>query len=86
MKELGHPKFVATNWYGVFVPAKTPDALVARLNAGLRQVVKSPEIVESLRKLDSRASDLDAAGFARFVQEEIPFWKSLADQTGVKVD
>ncbi|AEB85496.1 Bug family tripartite tricarboxylate transporter substrate binding protein [Alicycliphilus denitrificans] len=89
MKELGHPKFVATNWYGVFVPAKTPDALVARLNAGLRQVVKSPEIVESLRKLDSRASDLDVAGFARFarfVQEEIPFWKSLADQTGVKVD
>jgi tripartite-type tricarboxylate transporter receptor subunit TctC len=38
MKELGYPKFVVENWYGIFVPAKTPTALVNQLNKEINKI------------------------------------------------
>ncbi|MCA0243403.1 MAG: tripartite tricarboxylate transporter substrate binding protein [Proteobacteria bacterium] len=86
LKELGHSKFVATNWYGVFVPANTPPGLVTRLNAAIRQSMKSPEVVDNLAKLDSRVPDLSAAEFGEFVKKEVPYWKTLVATTGVTVE
>lgn len=86
LKELGHDRFVATNWYGVFVPIKTPAALVAQLNTAIRQALKAPEVANSLAKLDSRVSDLSVAEFSEFVKAEAPYWKSLVAATDVKVD
>ena len=85
-KEMGHGKFVVTNWYGVFVPAKTPEALVHRMNAALRQSMKAPDMAASLAKLDSQAGDHGAAQFATAVRGEIPYWRNLVTTTGVTVD
>lgn len=86
LKELGHAKFVATNWYGVFVPSKTPSELVTRLNAAIRQSMKSPEVVDNLAKLDSRVPDLSATEFSDYVRKEVPYWKTLVATTGVTVE
>lgn len=85
-QEVGHPKFVVTNWYGVFVPAKTSASLVNRLNASFRQVMRSPEIAASLTKLDSQATDQTAAQFAESVKSELPYWKTLVTTTGVTAE
>src|SRR5262249_22718855 len=47
LKEAGFD-LVASGWYGVFVPAGTPDAVVARLNAGVAGAVQSPQVKERL--------------------------------------
>ena len=86
MKEMGYPKFVVTNWYGVFVPKGTPPELVKRLNAGIRESLKSPEVAEALTKLDSQNVGSDAVQYQQFVTKEGPFWESLVKQTGAKVD
>jgi tripartite-type tricarboxylate transporter receptor subunit TctC len=86
MKELGYPKFVVANWYGVFVQAKTPSALVSRLNAEIRKILKSPETVGVLDNMGSETSDYAADQYAQFVKKEIPFWESLVKQTGAKID
>jgi len=86
MKELGYPKFVVTNWYGVFVPKGTPADLVNRLNASIRETLKTPEVAEALTKLDSQNVGYDAAQYQQFVKKESPYWETLVKQTGAKVD
>jgi len=45
LAELGYPSLSAiTQWYGFIAPAKTPAAIVARLNRELRQIVEMPEV------------------------------------------
>jgi len=86
MKELGYANFVIENWYGVFAPAKTPTAVVHRLNQDLAKVMKSPDVAASLAKMGSG----DVAGpveqFNQFVQKELPYWESLVKRSGAKAD
>lgn len=86
MKELGHPNFVIENWYGIFAPAKTPPALVARLNRDLRKVLKSPEAARSLADMGSRDVTGSSEQFAQFIEKELPYWESLVKRSGAKVD
>jgi tripartite-type tricarboxylate transporter receptor subunit TctC len=86
MKELGYPNFVVTNWYGVFVPATTSAALVNQLNAAIRAVLKSPDVVEKLAAQGSATSDYSADEYRQFVKREVPYWESLVKKTGAKVD
>jgi len=43
ISEAGVPGFEAVNWFGLFAPAKTPKAIVARLNDAVVKVVRAPE-------------------------------------------
>jgi len=86
MKELGYPNFVVTNWYGVFVPATTSPALVNQLNAAVRSVLKTPDVVEKLAAQGSATSDYSADEYRQFVRREVPYWESLVKKTGAKVD
>jgi tripartite-type tricarboxylate transporter receptor subunit TctC len=86
MKELGYPSFVIENWYGVFVPAKTPATLVQRLNLDLNKVLKSPDVAASLEKMGSSDVAGTSEQFSRFIIKELPYWESLVKRSGATVD
>lgn len=46
--EQGFPGLVFFNWEGVFAPAKTPDDVASKIEAGLRQVLRDPEVHSKL--------------------------------------
>lgn len=46
--EAGLPGFEAEQRYGLIAPAGTPDAIIARLNAALRQALASPEVIQRI--------------------------------------
>ena len=86
MKELGFPKFVVENWYGIFVPAKTPTALVNWLNKEINKTLLSSEVAESLSKMGSLNSVQTPEQFAAFVKKEIPYWELLVKQSGATAE
>lgn len=86
MKELGMPEFVTENWYGVFAQAKTPPALVQRLNAALNKVMDSPEVQAKLEQMGSSAVKRTPEAFATFIAKELPLWESVVKRSGAKVD
>ena len=86
MKELGYPKFVVENWYGVFVPAKTPTTLVNLLNKEINKVLSSGEAAESLSKMGSLNSEQTPEQFSAFIKKEIPYWELLVKQSGATAD
>lgn len=86
MKELGYSSFVIENWYGIFVSAKTPAALIQRLNLEVTKVLKSTEVAASLIKMGSSDVAGTADEFSQFVTKELPYWESLVKRSGAKVD
>ena len=86
MKELGLPDFVVENWYGVFAPAKTPPALLQRLNQALVKVLHGKEVETSLEKMGSSDVPETQEAFAKFIARELPLWESVVKRSGAKVD
>ena len=48
--EAGLPGFSSVTWFGLYLPAGAPPALVAKVNQAFNNAVKAPEVVESLRR------------------------------------
>jgi tripartite-type tricarboxylate transporter receptor subunit TctC len=86
MNEAGFKDFAFENWYGLFVPAKTPAALVQRLSTELQQVLKSPEVTAKLTELGSRDVSGTPEQAARFIAKEAPHWETVVKRSGATVD
>lgn len=86
MREQGLSNLEVDTWYGVFAPAGTPGAVIAKINGELNLLLKIPEIRDVLAK-----QGLDAAGgsperFAERVRQEIPRWTRVVNAAGIKPD
>jgi len=85
--ESGLPGFEASAWDGVFVPAGTPQPIVQRLNAALRQALEDPELAAAL--LARGAQPVTATtpdSFARFIATSAERWGLAVRASGAKVD
>jgi tripartite-type tricarboxylate transporter receptor subunit TctC len=51
------PGYEAANWYGIVVPARTPQAVIAKLNGEISRILRMPDVKE---KLDSFGADVVA--------------------------
>ncbi|HEU0203288.1 MAG TPA: tripartite tricarboxylate transporter substrate-binding protein, partial [Burkholderiaceae bacterium] len=73
-------------WYGLFVPAKTPKELVAKINAAALAAMKQPEYQNVLKETGSDYVGDTPENFAAFVKAESDKWGKVAKETGAKVD
>jgi tripartite-type tricarboxylate transporter receptor subunit TctC len=86
MNESGFKDFAFENWYGLFVPAKTPASVVDRLSQELQKVLKSPEVTAKLADLGSRDVSGTPAQAAQFIAKELPQWQAVVKKSGATVD
>ena len=86
MVESGFKDFTFENWYGLFVPSKTPAPLVARLSAELQKTLKSPDVARKLIDLGSRDVAGTSAQASAFIAKELPLWEAVVKRSGAKVD
>ncbi|HVE89600.1 MAG TPA: tripartite tricarboxylate transporter substrate binding protein [Burkholderiaceae bacterium] len=86
MQESGISEFEVDSWYAMFVPAKTPRAIVDRLNAALNTVLKEPEIREKLLAQGSEAVGGTPEQLGAVVNAELPKWAKLVKDAGIKAD
>jgi tripartite-type tricarboxylate transporter receptor subunit TctC len=70
----------------MFAPAKTPPAIVARLQQEIARVVQLPEIKEKLLQQGADAVGGSAAELERVVKSELRKWEAVIRQAGIKVD
>ena len=71
-------------WLGVFVPAKTPRAIVDRLHDESVKALQSPGLRERLAGLDVEPMPMTTAQFDTFVQQEVVAQGELAKAAGLK--
>ncbi len=84
MKELGYPDLISYSWFGISVPAKTPQPIVDRLATEMQAVLKEPAVVKRWEEIGAEASTATPAEVTRFIQSEIDKWTPVVKSTGAK--
>ena len=70
MTELGYPDSNYTSVFGLFAPARTPEAALRRLHDGINAALALPEVAERLAKLDNVVAISTSEQFAQVVRRE----------------
>lgn len=84
--EAGFTGFEDESWVGVWLPAATPPAVVARLRDELDRAVASPDLRDKLNAVGFEASTLRGEAFAQMVRRELNKWQRVVKETGAKVE
>jgi tripartite-type tricarboxylate transporter receptor subunit TctC len=81
--EAGLPGYEANNWNGFFVPAKTPRAIVNRLNQEISTALNAPDIKEFLFKQGLDAAPGTPEQFAAYMKSEMSKWAKVIKAAGI---
>ena len=84
--ELGLPQLESYAWYGLFAPAKTPKAVIDKINAETMKFIKSPEFAKVRAETGSEMLADTPENFTKFVHAESAKWSKVAKDSGATVD
>jgi tripartite-type tricarboxylate transporter receptor subunit TctC len=84
LAESGYPGFEVTGWFGVLAPARTPRAIVAKLNDEIVRILRLPEVEQRLvaQAADPVASEPE--DFAGHIAAETRKWAQVIRQAGIR--
>ncbi len=84
--EAGFPDLAFTSWNGLHVPAGTPKAIIAKLNAEIGKIRDEPDIHQRLITLGFTPEGGTPEQFGEYVKADIARWEKVVKETGVKVE
>jgi tripartite-type tricarboxylate transporter receptor subunit TctC len=84
--EAGMPGFEVTTWYGILAPAKTPRAIVTRLNREVSAILKDPETKERLAVIGAEPAPGAPEEFGTYIKQEIAKWADVVRKAGLQAD
>ncbi len=84
--EIAVPDFSFSLWGGVFAPAQTPDAVIARLNRDINAIVAEPAILARLEADGSAVRANTPAQFSEFVRKEFSKYEGLVKAVGITAE
>jgi tripartite-type tricarboxylate transporter receptor subunit TctC len=83
LHESGLPGYEVMSWNGIGVAAKTPRALVDRLNREVHDAVNSPQVKQRFQELGVEQNLNTPEGMRKNVTEEIAKWNALIDKARI---
>ncbi|MEI7679513.1 MAG: tripartite tricarboxylate transporter substrate binding protein [Betaproteobacteria bacterium] len=84
--ESGVPGYEVNPWFGVLLPARTPQPLVSRLNAEILKVLQLPATRERFAAEGFEAAGNTPAQFAAYIKAEQIKWGKVIKDAGIKAD
>lgn len=84
--EQGYAGFESIGWIGLAAPAKTPAAILDRLNAEIRAMLQDPAVKARIDQLAFTPVGNSREEFTAFVKGEIAKWSKIAKDSGARAD
>ncbi|MCX7142988.1 MAG: tripartite tricarboxylate transporter substrate binding protein [Proteobacteria bacterium] len=84
LSEQGLKDFDIGLWFGMWVPAGTPPAIVQKLNAQVTAILQNPEVREQFAKLGIGPVPMKPDEFAKFVRDEINTYKRIVKDGNIQ--
>jgi tripartite-type tricarboxylate transporter receptor subunit TctC len=78
-EELGFPGFNVDNWHALYVPAGTPDDVVATLSAALNEVLARPGTAEKFHNVGAEPNPTSPAEQTAFGRAEVARWHEVVE-------
>jgi len=85
-KESGYPNIVASGWFAMYAPAKTPAASIEAINRALNKALTHPEVLDRFGKLALEAGGGSAADLTKLEQASTARWAPVVKATGFRAD
>ncbi len=86
MAELGYPGFDTTMFYGAYVPAGTPRAIVARLGEEFRAVLGTASVREKFAAIVVEPGELTGERFADYQKAQFGRWREIIKSLDIPVE
>ena len=86
MVEAGVSGYEVTAWSGIIVPAKTPRAIVDRLNAAVNAALDSPAFRERWAPIGDDIAGGTPEDFAERIRRDSALWADVVKRSGAKID
>ena len=84
--ESGLPGFEVGFWLGALAPARTPRAIIDKLNAQMKRTLRVPDVMERLSTMGVEPIGNTPQEFARIIKADIAKWAKVVKDAGVKAD
>ena len=82
--EAGLPGYYAASWYGLMVPAGTPNSSIDILAKQIGTIMRVPEVKEKMLAQGFEPVGDTPAQFGKFISEEILRWEQVVKRAGIK--
>jgi tripartite-type tricarboxylate transporter receptor subunit TctC len=77
VRESGVSDFASVTWFALMAPKGTPDAIIARLNSAVTDILKEPDIQAQFVKLGVQPAPMDVPATAKFIGDERTRWGDI---------
>ncbi|HTC02548.1 MAG TPA: tripartite tricarboxylate transporter substrate binding protein [Xanthobacteraceae bacterium] len=84
LDEQGYPNTDASNWYALLAPAKTPPAVLAKLNKAVGDALNDPEVHDKLVKSGATPVGGTPEALGAFMKSEYEKWGKVVQERGIK--
>jgi tripartite-type tricarboxylate transporter receptor subunit TctC len=85
-RESGYPNIVASGWFGMYAPARTPEAAITAFNRSMNKALGHPEVLDRFAKLALEPGGGSPADLARLEQASTARWAPVVKATGFRAD
>jgi tripartite-type tricarboxylate transporter receptor subunit TctC len=86
MAEQGFPEAQVTPWFGIAVPAGTPEPIVERISKALETAIATPDVREKLDIAGCEAKSAPRAQFSDIIKSDIALWARVVKDAGITAD
>jgi tripartite-type tricarboxylate transporter receptor subunit TctC len=86
VRESGVSDFASVTWFALMAPKGTPDAIIARLNSAVTEILREPDIQAQFIKLGVQPAPMDVPATARFIDEERTRWGDIIKSADVTLE
>jgi len=84
--EAGVAGYEVTNWYGVLAPVAVARPVVERLNRGIVEALRTPELQERFSRDAVEVIGSSQSDFQKHIQDEVAKWERVVTASGIKID
>jgi tripartite-type tricarboxylate transporter receptor subunit TctC len=84
--ESGYPGFDVNPWFGLFVPAGTPPAVVKQMNADINAALRQKDTMEKFAAQGAEPFETSPEQFAAILHADIAKWSKIVRDSGAKID
>jgi tripartite-type tricarboxylate transporter receptor subunit TctC len=86
LAEAGFPGFESVEWYGLVVPAGTPQQVVAKLSEDIQKVLRSAEVSDHIAGLGAFSTPGGPHELELLYRAEVARWQKLVPELGLRLD
>lgn len=84
LHESGNADFVSDGWFGLLLPAKTPDAMAQRYNEALNRALAAPHLQQALAQMGATPAGGTAQSMEARMSKEREVWTRVIQDNGIK--